>query len=239
MRRRQRYLVYGPEGLGPEELLALALGTGTAGRTAEQIGRDLLQRFGSLAGLRESPPGALEKVSGIGAARAVQLHAALHLGRFGAPMQASRVIDGPAAAAALLGPHLRGRTREAVHAAYLDRSGRVRHVRRIIEGTDAFTLVDPRLIYQPAVQLGASRVVIAHNHPSGDPRPSEADFRATRMLVDAATTLCLELVDHLIITEETHTSLAALGAIRAHAPHGGRNPACATLSGFSPSGSPH
>ncbi|MEC8422937.1 MAG: UPF0758 domain-containing protein, partial [Myxococcota bacterium] len=110
MRRRQRYLVYGPDGLGHEELLALVIGSGTAGRTADQIGRELLQRFGGLAGLRESPPGALEQVSGIGAACAVRLHAALHLGRIGSPPPVASVVDGPAAAAALLGPHLRGRT---------------------------------------------------------------------------------------------------------------------------------
>ena len=216
MRPRERYLVHGPADLGAESLLTLMLGTGAGGRTASEISRGLLARFGGLPGLRAAPPGALAQEPGVGLARAVRVHAALALGQRAWRSPSTARVDGPDAAAVVLGPGLRGLTREELHAVYLDRRGRVLHVCRVSQGTDTCTLVDARQVYQPAVQLGASRVAVAHNHPSGDPRPSEADLAVTRKLVAAAETLQIQLVDHLVITDAGHTSLAALGAIPPH-----------------------
>lgn len=237
MRPRERYLMHGAAGLGAEDLISLVLGTGAAGRSAPEISRGLLARFGGLPGLRAAPPGALAQEPGVGDARAVRLHAALTLAhRAGGPRCDGLIVDGPDAAATVLGPRLRGLTREELHAVYLDRRGRVLHVRRVSQGTDACTLVEPRQVYQPAVQLGAPRIAVAHNHPSGDARPSDADLRVTRQLVAAAETLRLQLVDHLIITDRAHTSLAALGAIRPHAPGVGMVAAPARPRPLSPSG---
>jgi DNA repair protein RadC len=221
MRPRERYLVHGPDTLPAYALLALVLGTGSAGRTPEEIGRALLEAFGGLPGLRAAPPGALARVPGVGPARAVRLHAALSLAARGEHAPHAPAVHTPESAAAVLAPRLRGLPHEELHALYLDRRGRIRHVRRISQGTDHCTLVDPRQVLQPAVQLGVPRVVVAHNHPSGDPTPSEPDLRVTRGLVAAAETLRLQLVDHLVVTDETFTSLAAMGAIRDHSPGAG------------------
>jgi len=232
MRSREQYIVQGPESLAPAQLLALVVGTGAGGRSASEISDALLERFGGLAGLRAAPPAALAAVRGMGKARAVRLHAALALGRRHGSTPLPPVVTDPDTASAVLAPRLRGLLHEELHGLYLDRRGRVRHVRCLTRGNDHCTLVDPRQVFQPAVQLGVPRVVVAHNHPSGDPRPSEADLRTTRRLVRAAEVLQLQLVDHLIVTEEGVTSLAGMGAVPPH--RGGAGTAAAFLS---PSGS--
>ena len=216
MRPREQYIVQGPDALDPRQLIALVVGTGAGGRSASEISDALLDHFGGLAGLRAAPPAALAAVRGVGEARAVRLHAALALGRRSGPPPTPLAITDPDGAAAILAPRLRGLIHEELHGLYLDRRGRVRHVRCLTRGTDHCTLVDPRQVLQPAVQLGVARIVVAHNHPCGDPRPSDADLRTTRRLVRAAQVLQLQVVDHLIVTEHDVTSLARIGAIPTH-----------------------
>lgn len=233
MRPRERYLLNGPDGLPARELLALILGTGAGGRTTLELGDALLERFGGLAGLRAAPPGALASIHGIGSARAVRLHAALVLGGRDPGAHTGHTVHTPDDAFAVLGPRLRGLQHEELHGLYIDRNGRVRHVRRLTSGTDHCTLVEPRQILQPAIQLGVPRLVLAHNHPSGVLSPSEADLRSTRRVARAAEVLNIVLVDHLIVAGNAFTSLASLGAIPASVQGG------LTMSEpLSPSGSP-
>jgi DNA repair protein RadC len=213
---REDYLLSAPEHFDDVGLLALILTSGAAGRSAHTIARDALLRFGDLAGLAQAPASALQAVPGLGPARAVQLHAALAAGRRSLCRLPPIVepIGDPEQAARVLRPGLVGLDHEELHAIYLDSRHRLVARRTLSVGTDSHTIVDPRQVFRPAVQCGAPKVIVAHNHPSGDCRPSEADREVTRRLVDAGRVLGVELLDHLIVTDNATTSLAAEGVIQ-------------------------
>lgn len=196
---RETYLSHGPDRLGDAELLGLLVGTAAGGRGPVEIGADLLRAHGGLSGLAAADPGELAAIRGVGTARAIRLHAALELGRrsLREPL-APRPVLTPEDAAALLGPALRGLPCEELHALYLDRRNRPLAQRALTRGSDAFTVVDPRQVFRPAVQLGAVGVVLAHNHPSGDPTPSHQDRDVTRRVRRAGEVLGVTLVDHLV-----------------------------------------
>ncbi len=210
---RERYLLAGPEGAGESDLLALLLGTGAGGRTARVIASELLDRFGGLRGLATAPPGALAAVRGVGPARAVRLHAGIALGqraRADTPPTVTPVLDAHDAARWFT-PALEGLDHEELHALYLDRRGRPLAYRRLTAGSDAATVVDPRQILRPAVELGATSLIIGHNHPSGDPEPSPEDIRVTRALASAGKVLGVALRDHLVVGGGRWVSLGSRG----------------------------
>lgn len=217
MCRHDRYTTHGPADLGDPELLALVLGkTGPARPAPSDIAGALLSRFGGLAGLLQAPVAALSAVQGVGPAGAVRLHAALQAGHRAAcatRAPSGAPIASPAAAAALLHPVLAPLDAEELHALLLDRRRRlVAHI-RLTRGSDRFTIVDPRQVFRPAVQAGAAAVVVAHNHPSGDPTPSPEDRQVTRRLVEAGRVLGVPLLDHIIVASQGWTSLAEQGDV--------------------------
>lgn len=197
---REQYLSHGPEPFGDAELLALLLGTGSGGRGALEIGAELLSRHDGLVGLAACDPGELATVSGVGPARAVRLHAALQLGRrsLRSPPR-PRPITTPEDAARVLAPLLAGLAHEELHGLYLDRRNRPVAHRTLTRGSDGYTVVDPRQVFRPAVRLGAHGVILAHNHPSGDPTPSAQDREVTRRVRRSGEVLGIALVDHLVI----------------------------------------
>ncbi len=209
---RERYLAHGSEGLGEVELLALVLGTGVRGRSAHSIAAQLIEDFGGVLGVASAPPGALTVVVGLGHARAVRVHAAcsVALRVVRSPRPAIRVCDAHAAWR-VLRSGLEHLDHEELHALYLDRGGRVLHQRRLTAGNDALTIVDPRQVLRPAVQLGASSVLVAHNHPSGDPTPSREDREVTGRLAHAARIVGVRLLDHLVVGSGCFVSLAEQG----------------------------
>lgn len=215
MRPRERYLHRGPEDLGDIELIALLIGTGTGGRTPLAIAADLIGRFGSLRGVARAEPARLREVSGVGDERAVRLHAALEAGRRAHhdPDPPAPTITSPSDAAAVFAPRLRALAVEELHALYLDRRNRPLGHRRLTRGSDGFTVVDPRQIFRPAVELGASGVLLAHNHPSGDPTPSAMDREVTRRAASAGQVLGVRLLDHLVIGGAGWCSLAEQGLL--------------------------
>lgn len=217
MMPRERYLAEGPDPLGDVELIALLLGTGAAGRSTLAIAADLVGRFGGLRGVARVEPARLQHVPGVGQARAVRLHAALEAGRrahnVGLPM--AEQVCSPADAAAVLVPRLRHLTVEELHAIYVDRRNRVMGQRRLTRGSDGFTVVDPRQVFRPAVELGASGVLMAHNHPSGDPTPSAMDREVTQRTARAGQVLGVRLLDHLVIAGDQWISLAEQGCLPA------------------------
>lgn len=213
MRPREQYSVYGPEQSTDEELLALIIGVGAAGRSTLELASGLLSRFGGLAGVAQAPVEALRKESGIGPARAVRLHAALQAGRRAAhgPRPSVPCVRGAADAWELLRPGLEAREAEELHGLYLDRRGQMLCLKHLTRGDDGATIVEPRQIFRPAVQCGAASVIIAHNHPSGDPTPSEQDLAVTRRLVSAGRILGVSLLDHLILGRGCYISLKTEG----------------------------
>lgn len=209
MMPRERYLLTGPDAAGHEDLLALVIGTGAGGRSARSIAGDLLERFGGLPGIVNASPNAIAEVRGVGPARAARIHAGMVLGqraRVDARLD-DKPIQNAAAAARWFLPALEGLDHEELHALYLDRRARPIGYRRVSVGCDRFTIVDPRQILRPAVELGASSLVVAHNHPSGEPEPSPEDIRATQALSAAAKILGLQLLDHLVVAGVGWTSL--------------------------------
>ncbi len=216
---RERYVAEGSARFGDAELLALLLETGTAGRSALGVATDLLERFGSVRALSRHQAAELALVRGVGLARAVRILAALELGRraLGAPPTAG-VVDTPEAAWRLLGPRLVGLPEEELHALYLDRRRRPIAHRRLTAGSDGFTVVEPRQVFRYAVGLGAQAVLLAHNHPSGDPTPSPQDRDVTARVARAGGLLGVPLLDHLIVGDGSWVSLAAEGLLPSYGP---------------------
>jgi DNA repair protein RadC len=248
MRPRERYMLQGPEQFGDEELLALALGTGCAGLPIRQVAAGLLSRAGGAAGLPALPPGAIQGVPGIGPARAVRLHASLALARRALlSVEGGAVITVASDAVPWFQPRLGGLDREELHALLLDRRQRVLAYRVISCGNDAHTIVDPRQIYREALLHRACAVIVAHNHPSGDPSPSRADVEVSLRLQQAGRVLGVELLDHVVLAGGCWVSLREQGLLPARcapetpfaAERGPRDPRADTRGGpCSPTSSP-
>ncbi|MBN1335089.1 MAG: DNA repair protein RadC [Deltaproteobacteria bacterium] len=216
MRPRERYTLAGPDGFGDAELVALILGTGLPGRSARSVAQALLDDAGGLAGLVVQPVGALSRVAGVGPARAVRIHAALSLGR-----RALAAADPPADpvrcdvdAVRWFTPRLAALPHEELHGLLLDRRQRVRGYRVLTRGTDGHTIVDPRQVLREALLAGAAGVIVAHNHPSGDPTPSAADVEVTIRLEEAARLVGVDLVDHIVIAGANWRSLRGEGLLK-------------------------
>ncbi len=196
------------ERTGEAELIVRVLG-GKSWPAAQA----LLAQFGSLHALARADVAEVGRVAGIGRVRADRLDAALELGR--------RALEGPPdlrlpvtdaqAAFAWAGPRLAGLSHEELHALYLDRRARPLAYRVLTRGSDAFTVVDPRQVFRAGVALGATSVVLAHNHPSGDPTPSPQDREVTRRVASAGRVIGVELVDHLVVASGRFVSMRATG----------------------------
>lgn len=214
MQPRERFALHGPGVFGDDELLALIIGTGSKARGPVEIARSLLEAFGSLAGIADAEIGEITPLHGLGPARAVRLKAALVAGRRSLLSADPRpIIQTADEAWAQLCPHLAGQPRESLAALYLSHSHRLLALRVLTTGSDRHTIVDPRQVFRPAVRSGAAGVIIAHNHPSGDPTASSADLSVTRQLAEAGRVVGVELLDHLILGAGQYVSLAEQGAL--------------------------
>lgn len=199
------YARMGPEALGEAELLRLVVGSAPAASA-------LLSEFGSAAGLLAASPASLARH--VGNARAVRMHAAFALARraFGESPRRSRV-GSAADAARWLSPRFTGLAHEELHGLFLNRRLEVISLRRLSQGSVDHTLFDVRLILGEMLRTGAQAVVLAHNHPSGDPEPSSDDILVTRRVVEGAGLLGLGVVDHLVVAGLDWVSLAERGHI--------------------------
>jgi DNA repair protein RadC len=211
---RERYRMDGPTELGDAELLALVLETGCAGRSAREIAADLLEVADGAGNLGDMPAAAVARVKGIGPARAVRILAAVALGR--RSLAGSRLEEPVTSAVVALGhfrPRLLGLQQEELHGLFLNRRNAVLSYRVLSRGNDAHTIVDPRQVFRAAVAVGASAVVVAHNHPSGDPAPSLADVEVTHRLAMAGQLLGIEVLDHLILAGDGYRSFREEGLL--------------------------
>jgi len=214
-RPRERLYWSGPDALADAELLALQLGTGTRGRSAVDVAREVLAMYGSLTDLATREATELARVPGIGPAKAARLAATFELSRrLRARVPAARVtLSGPAEVYAAYGPLMEDLRREVFRIALLDAQNGLLHDRVISEGTLSASLVHPREVFKPAILESAASVILLHNHPSGDPTPSREDIRLTRQLVECARLLDLRIHDHVIVGHGSYVSLAEKGII--------------------------
>ena len=199
-RPREKLLARGVSALSDTELIAILLRTGTRGANAIALAEQLLRRFGSFAGLARTPVPELVKVKGIGLGKGIQLAASFAVGaRLAAERISNEPIDSPQIVYDLLGPEMRLLDRESLRAVLLDAKQRLIAVQEISLGTLNESLAHPREIFKAAITHSAFSFVLVHNHPSGDPSPSEADGRLTRRIAEASRILQITLHDHVII----------------------------------------
>ncbi len=215
-RPRERLTTHPPSALSPRELLAVLLGSGGSGRTALDLASEVLVRYGgSLRRLGAAEPGELATAPGIGPARACALVAAFELGRRASAEPARREsrIQGPGDIFRRLGPALRDRRQEEFWVLYLDTQNRVICERCVTVGLLNSSLVHPREVFAPAIAHAAASVVLAHNHPSGDPDPSPEDLEVTWQLVESGRLLGIPVRDHIVIGDGRYISLLERGLV--------------------------
>jgi DNA repair protein RadC len=200
-RPRERLAAVGPDALRNAELLAILLRTGTAGMSAVDMGEALVRRFGSLDAMARAGIEELTAVRGVGRDKAIGLRAAFALAQRLAkefPEEAPLLME-PERVADLLRESNRAYEVEYFQVILLNKRRRLIRVDRISQGTLDTLLVHPREVFRTAIAAGAAAIILVHNHPSGDPTPSEADVRVTRDLIRAGTLLKIEVVDHIIL----------------------------------------
>jgi DNA repair protein RadC len=199
-RPREKLLARGVSALSDAELIALLLRTGIRDTNVIVLAERLLQRFGSLADLARTPVWELAKVKGIGLTKGIQLTASFAIGaRLAAERIRNEPIDNPQTVYDLLGPEMHLLDRESLRTVLLDAKQRLVTVQEISLGTLNESLAHPREIFKAAITHSAFSFVLVHNHPSGDPSPSEADARLTRRVAEASRILQITLHDHVII----------------------------------------
>jgi DNA repair protein RadC len=203
---REKFDCLGPENLSESDLLALLLRTGTAGRNVVELAETLLMQYGSLSALSRTSVAELQKIHGIGKEKAKILKAALEMGRRLVQENVGERprIASPEEAAAVLRERARSLDREVFWVLLLDTKSRLMSPPcEVSKGTLSSSLVHPREIFKPAIQQSASSIILAHNHPSGDPSPSAQDIRITKKLIEAGKTMEIKVLDHLIIGRKT------------------------------------
>jgi DNA repair protein RadC len=200
-RPRERLAARGAASLNTAELLAILLRTGLQGASAVEIGHRLVAKFGSLEALARAPMEQLVEVKGVGRDKAVTLKAAFELAIRLADekRRESPVLDTPEQLAALLRDELSLLETERFVVVLLNTRKRLIRVEEIGRGLLDQVLVHAREVFRPAIVAGAHAVVLAHNHPGGDPMPSDADIKVTRDLIRAGQLLKIEVVDHVIL----------------------------------------
>jgi DNA repair protein RadC len=205
-RPRERMVKYGADALSKPELLAILLRTGTKGASAIQIGSELLQKFGTLDALSRASLDELRKTKGVGRDKAIALKSAFKLARLlvDETHGDSPVLDEPWRVADFLREENRQYEVEQFQAVLLNKRRKLIRVERISQGILDQILIHPREVFRAAISANASALVLVHNHPSGDPTPSEADIKATRDIIRAGQLLKIDVLDHVIIGRKTN-----------------------------------
>jgi len=215
-RPRERLLAQGPDALKKSDLIAILLRTGMKGVSAIQVAEQLLAKFGTLDHLSRAKVDELRQVKGIGRDKAVTLVAAFTLGRRMAEeiRHESPMLDSPERVADLLREENRAYEVEVFQVLLLNTRRRLIRVEKISQGTLDTLLVHPREVFKHALAANASAIVLVHNHPSGDPMPSEADIRVTRDLIRAGGVLKIEVLDHVILGSSSQTRARDYASLR-------------------------
>ncbi len=214
-RPREKLLARGPAALSDAELLALLLRTGLPGKNALQMGQELLNTFGGVAGLLHTGPEALKSIKGLGPAKRAEIVAVLELARraLAEELKEKTVFSTPQAIRDYLQLQLGSRPYEVFAVLFLDAQHRLIALEELFRGTLAQTSVYPREVVVRALALNAASVVLAHNHPSGSAQPSRADEAITKTLQAALGLIDVQVLDHFVVTTSQATSMAEMGLL--------------------------
>lgn len=214
-RPREKLLKYGAHALSNAELLAILIRTGVEGASAVDLGREMLRKFKTLRAISACAPSELREIKGLSTAKIAQIKAAVELGR--RMMSEERALEGPIRSSSdvadYLMPLLRDLKYEVFKTVLLDRGNSVLDVVDIDEGDVAKTQPSIRKMMLRAAQAYAAGLIAVHNHPSGNPMPSEQDKLLTRDLVIAGRVMDIRVFDHLIIGDGCYFSFADEGLI--------------------------
>lgn len=215
-RPREKLLHKGPGALSDAELLAILISSGTRERSALDLARDILKQAGNqLHDLGRLSVEELQQTKGIGEARAITIAAALELGRrrqMSAGLSRQTITQSKDAAEILI-PLMRDLGHEVFYVLYLSQSSSVIRCEHIGKGGLTSTVADIRIILKNALLNSASRLIVAHNHPSGNLKPSREDIAMTEKLKEAAALMDIKLLDHLVIGDNNYCSMADEGLL--------------------------
>ncbi len=209
-RPRERLLMFGATGLSDAQLLAIIIRSGKGGRSALDVGRELLQKFNSLAGIEQAGIAELQEVPGIGPAKAAEIKAALELGRRFQKLDPSVPYRESLCSSGNVVQYYQSRMKdvkkEIFHCVLLDTKNKVIRDDVVSIGSLSASIVHPRETFKAAIRESAAAVIFVHNHPSGDTKPSQEDILLTRRLVQAGEVLGIRVLDHIIVGDGAHFS---------------------------------
>ena len=214
-RPRERLVREGAAALSNPELLALLLRVGVRGKSAVELGHDVLQHFGSLHGLFGATLNDFSEVHGLGMAKYAQLQAVMELARraIGEQLQAGASLSSPELVKRYLRIKLGGQRHESFVVLFVDVKNRLIADKELFRGTLSHTSVYPREVVKAALACNAASVILAHNHPSGTPEPSEADLHLTRSLKQALALVEIRVLDHFVVAGPLVHSFAEHGQL--------------------------
>jgi DNA repair protein RadC len=214
-RPRERLIKHGAAMLSDAELLAVFLRVGVTGKSAVDLGRDMVLHFGSLAGLFSATLGDFSKLNGLGPAKYAQLQAVLELAKrsLSEEMQNGIALNSPQAVKQYLQLLLGGRAYESFAVLFLDVKNRLISCDELFRGTLTHTSVYPREVVKAALAHNAASLILAHNHPSGSPEPSQADHTLTQALKQALALVDVRVLDHFVVAGKHVHSFAENGEL--------------------------
>jgi DNA repair protein RadC len=216
-RPRERLIKFGVESLSIPELLALIMGRGTRGRSVLVIANELLQKYKSLKNLEGASINELRAVQGIGEAKATQIKAALELAKRMEEDDSLQItkttVKSPDDILHIIKKELKGKKKEYFMVALLDTRNHLIAIRTVSIGSLDTSIVHPREVFLEAISNSAASVIFIHNHPSGNPDPSEEDIKLTRQLIEAGKILDIDVLDHIVVVDNGYFSMKARNLI--------------------------
>ena len=212
-RPRERLINNGPESLSNQELLAILLRTGTKSESVIQLANRLLTQFGGLMWLKDAAHEEMTNLKGIGQAKAVQISAAVELGRriSNLTYDDRYIIRSPEDGANYVMNDMRFLMQEHFVCLYLNTKNQVIHRQTIFIGSLNASIVHPREVFKEAFRRSAASIICFHNHPSGDPTPSREDIEVTKRLVECGKMIGIEILDHMVIGDKKYVSMKEKG----------------------------
>jgi len=214
-RPRERLQKFGAEALSAQELLALVIGRGIPKKSVMNIAQELLAKFGNIKAISEATIEELSQIKGIGLAKAAQIKACFELGKREElePELKNFDIKDPEAVVKAVRAGIKDKAKEYFKLILLNHRNKIVGISTISIGTLNASLVHPREVFKDAIKHSAASIVLAHNHPSGDPEPSEDDLTITKRLTEAGKIFGVEVIDHIIIGKDRFFSFKEKGII--------------------------